>query len=158
MMKTQLGLGILAIPASFDQLGLIPGIICLFLVATLTGWASYMIGTFKQRHQGVYGLDDAARLMFGRIGYELFSAIFCICMSYKTLQDTTALTDARLDFYCWIRNAGYFHRPERCIFTRNMHCSICCSGCIHGFLPWKYPYARSDKLARMGWTCVYPHF
>jgi amino acid permease len=79
MTKTQVGLGVLAIPASFDQLGLIPGMISLIVVALLTGWAAHVVGTFKQRHPEVYGLDDAARLMFHRVGYEVFSIVFIVC-------------------------------------------------------------------------------
>lgn len=79
MTKTQIGLGILTIPSSFHLLGLIPGIICLCAVAVLTGWASYIIGAFKRSHPEVYGLDDAAKLMLGRVGYEVFSVIFCVC-------------------------------------------------------------------------------
>lgn len=79
MMKTQVGLGVLAIPASFDQLGMIPGIILLCVVAVLTGWASYVIGSFKLRHPSVYGLDDAAGLMFGPVGYQVMGVVFCIC-------------------------------------------------------------------------------
>lgn len=85
MTKTQIGLGILTIPASFHQLGLIPGVICLCAVAVLTGWASYVIGAFKRSHPEVYGLDDAAKLMLGRVGYEVFSIIFCVCEDYPSL-------------------------------------------------------------------------
>ncbi|KAG9254326.1 transmembrane amino acid transporter protein-domain-containing protein [Emericellopsis atlantica] len=78
MMKTQIGLGILTIPASFHALGLIPGIILLCFIAVLTGWASHVIGTFKHRHFETYGIDDAARLLFGRAGFEVFGCIFVI--------------------------------------------------------------------------------
>lgn len=78
MMKTQVGLGVLAIPASFAQLGLIPGVILLCTIAVLTGWASHIIGSFKLRHRDVYGLDDAARLMFGPIGYQVMGVVFCV--------------------------------------------------------------------------------
>jgi amino acid permease len=79
MMKTQIGLGILTIPGSFHILGLIPGIILLCFIASLTGWASHVIGAFKHRHWETYGIDDAARLLFGRVGYEIFGVVFCIC-------------------------------------------------------------------------------
>jgi amino acid permease len=78
MMKTQIGLGILTIPGSFHILGLIPGIILLCFIAFLTGWASHVIGAFKHRHWETYGIDDAARLVFGRVGYEIFGVVFCI--------------------------------------------------------------------------------
>ncbi|KAL4896846.1 transmembrane amino acid transporter protein-domain-containing protein [Aspergillus ambiguus] len=54
MMKTQIGLGVLSIPSAFDALGLIPGIICLIILASITTWSDYMIGAFKIRHPEVY--------------------------------------------------------------------------------------------------------
>jgi len=36
MMKTQIGLGVLSIPAVFDVLGIAPGIICLIVIAAIT--------------------------------------------------------------------------------------------------------------------------
>jgi amino acid permease len=38
MMKTQIGLGVLSIPLVFDTLGMIPGIIILISIATITTW------------------------------------------------------------------------------------------------------------------------
>ncbi|EEU46185.1 uncharacterized protein NECHADRAFT_38659 [Fusarium vanettenii 77-13-4] len=76
MTKTQIGLGVLSIPATFDALGLIPGVICLVVISAITTWSDYMIGVFKKRHPEVYGLDDAGFMMFGKIGREVFALIF----------------------------------------------------------------------------------
>ncbi|KAK7409305.1 hypothetical protein QQX98_008545 [Neonectria punicea] len=76
MMKTQLGLGILSIPSVFDTLGMIPGLICLCVVAAITTWSDYIVGVFKLRHREVYGIDDAGGLMFGRAGQEIFGFAF----------------------------------------------------------------------------------
>ncbi|KAF9770301.1 hypothetical protein IL306_012180 [Fusarium sp. DS 682] len=81
MMKTQLGLGILSIPSVFDTLGMIPGLICLCVVAAITTWSDYIVGTFKLRHREVYGIDDAGGLMFGRVGQEIFGFAFGLCKS-----------------------------------------------------------------------------
>lgn len=81
MMKTQIGLGVLSIPAAFDTLGLVPGVLCLIAIATITTWSNYIIGVFKLRHREVYGIDDACRLMFGEVGRNVFGFIFCLCMS-----------------------------------------------------------------------------
>ncbi|ODM19076.1 hypothetical protein SI65_05693 [Aspergillus cristatus] len=78
MMKTQIGLGVLSIPAAFDALGLVPGVICLCAIAGITTWSDYVIGTFKLRHREVYGIDDAGQLMFGRFGKEVFGGVFCL--------------------------------------------------------------------------------
>ncbi|KAH7130953.1 transmembrane amino acid transporter protein-domain-containing protein [Dactylonectria macrodidyma] len=76
MMKTQLGLGILSIPSVFDTLGMIPGLICLCVVAAITTWSDYIVGVFKLRHREIYGIDDACGLMFGRVGQEIFGFAF----------------------------------------------------------------------------------
>lgn len=55
MMKTQIGLGVLAIPTIFDSLGMIPGVICLCIVAGLNSWSNYQVGVFKLRHPEIYG-------------------------------------------------------------------------------------------------------
>ncbi|CCT75447.1 related to neutral amino acid permease [Fusarium fujikuroi IMI 58289] len=84
MMKSQIGLGVLSIPASFDALGLIPGIICMLCIAVITTWSDYIVGRFKQRHPEVYGIDDAAGLVFGRFGREFYGisySLLTICIA-----------------------------------------------------------------------------
>lgn len=78
-MKTQIGLGVLSIPAAFDTLGLIPGVICLLLIGGITTWSNHMVGVFKLNHREVYGIDDATKLMFGPIGREILGAGFALC-------------------------------------------------------------------------------
>ncbi|KAK1147881.1 hypothetical protein N8T08_000396 [Aspergillus melleus] len=78
MMKTQFGLGVLSIPQVFDTLGMIPGIICLGAIASISTWSTYIIGGFKLQHPEVYGIDDAGELMFGRVGREVFGITVCI--------------------------------------------------------------------------------
>ena len=83
MMKTQIGLGVLSIPAAFDTLGIVPGCICLCAIAVITTWSDYMVGAFKMRHREVYSIDDVGQLIFGRIGREFFGFAFCLCESHK---------------------------------------------------------------------------
>ncbi|TKX19990.1 hypothetical protein C1H76_7874 [Elsinoe australis] len=78
MMKTQIGLGVLSIPAVFDTLGLIPGIICLIMIAIITTWSDYIVGIFKINHEEVYGIDDVGQLIFGRAGREILGAAFVL--------------------------------------------------------------------------------
>ncbi|RMJ16815.1 hypothetical protein CDV36_003560 [Fusarium kuroshium] len=78
MMKIQIGLGVLALPAAFDSVGLIPGVILLCLVGVIVTWTGWVVGTFKLRHPEVYGVDDAMQLMFGRVAREAFGFIFCL--------------------------------------------------------------------------------
>ncbi|KAL4728063.1 hypothetical protein ACLX1H_004779 [Fusarium chlamydosporum] len=82
MMKTQIGLGVLSMPAVFHTLGLIPGIILLIVIAGMTTWSDYIVGVFKLRHRHVYGIDDVGRMLFGRIGYEIFGAMYALYFTF----------------------------------------------------------------------------
>ncbi|KAF5657550.1 amino acid transporter [Fusarium heterosporum] len=78
MMKTQIGLGILGIPMTFHELGIVPGVMCLCAVGTITTWSDYIIGVFKRNHPEVYTIDDAGFKMFGKIGRNIFATIFLL--------------------------------------------------------------------------------
>ncbi|KAL4911131.1 hypothetical protein BDW74DRAFT_164750 [Aspergillus multicolor] len=79
MMKTQIGLGVLAIPSAFDTLGMVPGVLCLIGIACIITWSNYMIGIFKLNHPEVYSIDDVGALLFGGIGRGILSVVFCLC-------------------------------------------------------------------------------
>lgn len=79
MTKTQIGLGVLSIPATFDALGIVPGVVCLIVVSAITTWSDYIIGVFKRNHPEVYGIDDAGFKMFGRIGREVLATGYMLC-------------------------------------------------------------------------------
>ncbi|CRK19004.1 hypothetical protein BN1723_011741 [Verticillium longisporum] len=78
VMKTQIGLGVLSIPAAFDTLGIVPGVLVLCAISAITTWSDYIVGVFKLRHREVYSIDDAGQLMFGRIGREVMGVAFCL--------------------------------------------------------------------------------
>ncbi|KAI4715894.1 hypothetical protein E4T48_07908 [Aureobasidium sp. EXF-10727] len=78
MMKTQIGLGVLSIPAIFDSLGMIPGIICLIVIGVITTWSDYMVGVFKINHPEIYAIDDVGAMLFGPIGRELFAGAYAL--------------------------------------------------------------------------------
>lgn len=79
MMKTQIGLGVLSIPVAFDALGIVPGVICLIVIAAITTWSDYIIGVFKLRHSEVYGIDDVGQLLLGRTGRIFLGGAFVLC-------------------------------------------------------------------------------
>lgn len=83
MMKCQIGLGVLGIPSVLHTLGLVPGVIILIVVATMTTWSGWMVGKFKQNHPEVYNIDDAGFIMGGRWGKEILYWGFNIC---KTIE------------------------------------------------------------------------
>ncbi|KAL2848217.1 transmembrane amino acid transporter protein-domain-containing protein [Aspergillus pseudodeflectus] len=78
MMKTQIGLGVLAIPSALDVLGMVPGVLCMIAIAVVTTWSGYMVGAFKLNHRAVYSIDDAGGIMFGLPGRAYLSAAFCL--------------------------------------------------------------------------------
>lgn len=105
MMKAQIGIGVLSIPEAFDVLGIVPGIVCLLVIAVVTTWSGYMVGVFKLNHRDVYGVDDATGLIFGPIGREILGIGFLLC------EPTTGLLVKR-DSNCWhssdfLRCIGY---------------------------------------------------
>jgi amino acid permease len=81
MMKTQIGLGVLSIPAAFDALGLIPGVLGLVAIGVTTTWCNWVVGTFKLNHREIYGVDDAMYMIFGRVGREILAVAFVLCRS-----------------------------------------------------------------------------
>lgn len=83
MVKTQVGLGVLSIPAVFDTLGLIPGIICLLAVAGITTWAGHIVGTFKANHPEVYSISDAGFVILGKAGREVLGFAYCLCKLFR---------------------------------------------------------------------------
>ena len=94
-MKSQIGLGILSIPTAFNALGMVPGVIVLVGIAAITTWSGYIIGRFKLNHREVYGIDDAATLMFGRIGRWILSVVFCLCMFPGPFSPSLPFTDSK---------------------------------------------------------------
>lgn len=79
MMKTQIGLGVLSIPAVFDTLGMVPGVICMLCIAFITTWSNYVVGVFKLNHPEVYDIGDVGKKLFGSVGRECFAVAFILC-------------------------------------------------------------------------------
>jgi hypothetical protein len=115
MMKTQIGLGVLSIPAAFDALGLIPGILSLLAIGGITLWSGYMVGTFKMRHPETYGIEDVGQKLFGRAGREVLGLAFALCgslpygnMVLQNTPESSMWTDkqqcgrASLAPVCWV--------------------------------------------------------
>ncbi|GAA5890402.1 hypothetical protein JCM8208_004856 [Rhodotorula glutinis] len=87
LMKSQIGLGVLAIPSVFHSLGMIPGIICLIVIGALTtcvepsSWTDFYIGMFKLKHPTVYSVADCGMIMFGPVGREIFGVGYWLLMT-----------------------------------------------------------------------------
>ncbi|KAG5757207.1 hypothetical protein H9Q69_000571 [Fusarium xylarioides] len=103
MTKTQVGLGVLAIPKTFHTLGLLPGVFCLVAIGGMTSWSGYIIGTFKLRHREVYGIDDAGREMFGKVGREIFDWVFISASAMLGISvGLNAISDHALCTWSWV--------------------------------------------------------
>jgi hypothetical protein len=133
MMKTQIGLGVLSIPAVFNSLGMIPGIICLLAIAIITTWSDYMVGAFKLRHPEIYGIDDVGQMLFGRIGKEVMGVAYVLC-EYNSLPHTPpgrADIETRLDLRRWFGDAQHLHRPERTFASWRLYRRLRRRRCCH---------------------------
>ena len=133
MMKTQIGLGVLSIPAVFNSLGMIPGIICLLAIAVITTWSDYMVGAFKLKHPEVYGIDDVGQLLFGRIGKEVMGLAYVLCEYSPHAYVSPDITDVqtRLDLRRWLRHAQHLDRSQRTFAPWRLYCRLCRRGCCH---------------------------
>ncbi|KAK4688965.1 hypothetical protein P7C73_g1136, partial [Tremellales sp. Uapishka_1] len=81
MTKSQIGLGVLAIPAVLDTFGLVPGILIIVAVAILTTWSDYVVVCFKKNHPEVYTMADVGFIMFGPVGREVLGFCFWLLMT-----------------------------------------------------------------------------
>jgi amino acid permease len=119
MIKTMMGLGVLSIPAVFDTLGLIPGIICLLAIAAITTWSSVQIQHFKVNHPSIYGVDDAGQMMVGRWGREILYIAFilggCLPGHLVRIADKLSVDHGRRFWY-----DQYLHRTQRCFDSWNL--------------------------------------
>ena len=131
MLKTMIGLGVLGIPSALDTLGIVPGVIIICTIATIITWSDYIVGTFKQRHPTVYGIDDAMGLIFGRWGREIYGAIFCICESTRD-NIRRFLTTDRLDILRRVWYPRSFDFFKRDVHSWHMHCGLCHLFCNFG--------------------------
>lgn len=109
MVKTQIGLGVLSIPAVLDTLGMGPGLVVVIAIGVITTWSNYMIGVFKKNHPSVYSIDDVGFKLFGRAGREFFYIVFVLCewcpvCRVPSVSDTDLLQSGSslLARVCWV--------------------------------------------------------
>lgn len=160
-MKTMIGLGVLSIPSAFDTLGLIPGVICLLVIAGITTWSDYMVGVFKIRHPEIYSIGDVGGLLFGRVGREVMGGAFCLCQSYipRVLSSRPRLLISyrRLDLCCRLRHPEHLHRPQRRLDARCLHGRLRRSRGHRRVHAIQHPDPRAHQLDRLGRPDLYPY-
>ncbi|KAK6908126.1 hypothetical protein I204_06100 [Kwoniella mangroviensis CBS 8886] len=82
LIKSQIGVGVLSVPSTLAVLGIVPGIICLWVISGIICYSDYVVGQFKRRHPQVYGIDDVGHLLFkGRLGREVIAVMYWLFMT-----------------------------------------------------------------------------
>jgi hypothetical protein len=64
---TEVGIGILSLPAVLKTLGLIPGLIAILLIGLLATYTAYLYLQFWRRYRHINNLPDALHVLGGRV-------------------------------------------------------------------------------------------
>ena len=100
-----IALGSLSIPSAFATLGMVAGVLLCVGIGFLAIYTSYVVGQVKLRHPEVNHYADGVRLIWGRFGYELASAMFVLLLVLLVGSHTLTGTIA------WINIVG---NPSTC--------------------------------------------
>ncbi|KAK0636691.1 transmembrane amino acid transporter protein-domain-containing protein [Bombardia bombarda] len=73
-----IALGSLSLPGAFATLGMVLGVCMSLFIGVLAVYTSHVVGQVKLKHPQIAHYADAGRLMFGKIGYEIMSVMFCV--------------------------------------------------------------------------------
>ncbi|CDZ96483.1 Amino acid transporters [Phaffia rhodozyma] len=80
LLKQQVGLGVLSLPATLNTLGVVPGLILIIFFGIVATYGDYVVGQFRVRHPGVHTLGDIGYIVGGKWGRELMGWGFCLLM------------------------------------------------------------------------------
>ena len=100
-----IALGSLSIPSAFATLGMVAGVILCVGIGLLAIYTSYVVGQVKLKYPAVNHYADGVRLIWGRFGYELASAMFVLLLVLLVGSHTLTGTIA------WINIVGH---PSTC--------------------------------------------
>ncbi|GAA6006849.1 hypothetical protein JCM10207_009114 [Rhodosporidiobolus poonsookiae] len=81
LIKTQIGLGVLGIPAVLTSLGLGPGLALIFIMGFITTWSGHVLHHFKLKHPEVYSMADVGYILGGVWGREILGAIYWLLLT-----------------------------------------------------------------------------
>lgn len=118
--------GMLSLPSSLAQVGMVPGLIIIVFLGVFATYTSWLLVRFKLRHPEVHTMGDAGFIMFGPIGREImafgtlcFSIFACGGQLLAGQIALAALTDNRL---CLMLYTGIFAIPTLlCSLPRTFH-------------------------------------
>lgn len=75
MVAETISLGILSLPATVSQLGLVPGLIIMVGMGILASYNGYVIGQIKWRFPHISSMSDAGEVLLGAFGREFLGVI-----------------------------------------------------------------------------------
>lgn len=73
MVAENISLGVLALPQAVAWLGIVPGLLLIFLLGVIAGYTGLIIGQFKQAFPQVVSFADCGELIAGPIGREIMA-------------------------------------------------------------------------------------
>lgn len=76
-----IALGSLSIPSAFATLGMVAGVIVCVGLGLVAIYTSYVVGQVKLKYPHVDHYADGVRLIWGKFGYELVSAMFVVYLT-----------------------------------------------------------------------------
>lgn len=71
LLKSQIGLGVLALPQTFSILGIVPGLIVIIAIGLITTYADIILGDFAVHYGSVHNLGDVGFILGGTLGREV---------------------------------------------------------------------------------------
>lgn len=99
-------LGALSLPGAYHTLGMVPGVLLTVGLGCVAIFTSYIVGQVKLAHPEISNYAEAGRLLFGRVGYELFGiALVCeliLVVGSHALTGSIALIDISDNAICSI--------------------------------------------------------
>ncbi|KAF4556418.1 N amino acid transport system protein [Elsinoe fawcettii] len=75
-----IALGSLSIPSAFAAVGMVAGVILSVSIGLIAIYTSHVVGQVKLKYPAVNHYSDAVRLIWGKFGYELSSAMFVLLL------------------------------------------------------------------------------
>ncbi|KAF2256386.1 hypothetical protein BU26DRAFT_20865 [Trematosphaeria pertusa] len=73
MIAETISLGVLALPQAIAILGIVPGLLLIFLLGLIATYTGYLIGQFKLAYPGMQSFADCGELIAGPIGREVMA-------------------------------------------------------------------------------------
>ncbi|KAI0598879.1 transmembrane amino acid transporter [Biscogniauxia sp. FL1348] len=104
--------GMLSLPSSLAAVGVVPGVVTIFVLGAFATYTSWVLIQFKLRHPEVHNMGDAGFILFGPIGREILgggTVIFAICATgSQILSSQLALSVLSDSSLCAVAFSGIF--------------------------------------------------